>query len=181
MIRDKKLLDAIDEYGRVVLSTDDIIESMLSGHDSEGVTLREGDDLDQYRSSCKEFAVEPMRFDEYYKLEQSPDVVLHQRSKDWLIPKKYRNIDIVDYLSARCKNDEEKQRLILELNEFVERGQEMIIYLMIYLVDVMREHNVVWGVGRGSSVACFVLYLIGINKVNPLDYDIDYREFFKEE
>lgn len=179
MIRDKKLIDSIDQFGRVVLNTDDVIEAMLSGNDVSGVYLNNPDDVEQYETSCREFADEPMVFRKYYEIKESVKDYFEKKSDTWLIPKKYRNIDVVDYLTQKCKNDKEKERLVLELEEFLKRDQVILIHLMIYLVDVMREKNVVWGVGRGSSVACFVLYLIGINKVNPLDYDIDYKEFFK--
>ena len=179
MIRDKKLIDAIDPYGRVVLNTDDVIDSMLSGNDVSGVFLENKDDLEQYESSTKEYNTDSMEFKKYIDIKKSVDEYMDEKSNEWLIPKKYRNIDIVSYLIERCKNEQEKERLLIELNEFMQRDQAILIHLMIYLVDIMRENNIVWGVGRGSSVACFVLYLIGINKVNPLDYDIDYKEFFK--
>jgi DNA polymerase III alpha subunit len=44
----------------------------------------------------------------------------------------------------------------------------------------MREHGVVWGVGRGSSVASYVLFLIGIHKIDSLYYDLPIDEFLKE-
>lgn len=179
MIRNKKLIDAIDDYGRVVLSTDDVIEAMLCGNDVSGVFLNPPDDLEQYRASSLEYATEITEFKEYTTYNISSEEHLSRRSDEWLIPKKYRNIDVVEYLSSKCTTQKEKERLLEELNEFLIRDQSILIHLMIYLVDVMRENNVVWGVGRGSSVACFVLYLIGINKVNPLEYDIDIKEFFK--
>jgi DNA polymerase III alpha subunit len=48
-----------------------------------------------------------------------------------------------------------------------------------YLVDTMRTHNIVWGVGRGSSVASFILFLIGIHRINSLHYDLSIDEFLK--
>jgi len=50
---------------------------------------------------------------------------------------------------------------------------------MFYLVDFMRENKIVWGVGRGSSTASFVLYLIGIHKINPIQFQLDWREFLR--
>ena len=49
-----------------------------------------------------------------------------------------------------------------------------LLRYMIYLVDFMRANNIVWGVGRGSHVASYVLYLIGIHKVNPIPHGLDY-------
>ena len=54
-----------------------------------------------------------------------------------------------------------------------------LLRYMCYLVDFMRENNIVWGVGRGSSVSSYVLFLIGIHKVNSIQYDLDYKEFLR--
>ena len=54
-----------------------------------------------------------------------------------------------------------------------------LLKYIVYLVDFMREHNIVWGVGRGSSVSSYVLYLIGVNKVDSCQFDLDYHEFMR--
>jgi len=56
---------------------------------------------------------------------------------------------------------------------------EDLLRYMIYLVDFMREHTIVWGVGRGSSVASYVLYLIGVHKIDSIQYGLDWREFLR--
>ena len=66
-----------------------------------------------------------------------------------------------------------------ELKVFEERGMEDLLRYMIYLVDYMRENDIVWGVGRGSSVASYVLYLIGVHKINSIKYSLDWREFLR--
>jgi DNA polymerase III alpha subunit len=43
----------------------------------------------------------------------------------------------------------------------------------------MRDNNIVWGVGRGSSVASYVLYLLGIHKIDSIKYNLSPDEFFK--
>jgi len=50
---------------------------------------------------------------------------------------------------------------------------------MIYLVDFMRENEIVWGVGRGSSVASYVLYLIGVHRIDSIKFGLDWREFLR--
>ena len=54
-----------------------------------------------------------------------------------------------------------------------------LLKYMVYLVDFMRENDIVWGVGRGSSVSSYVLYLIGVHKVDSVQFDLDYHEFMR--
>ena len=104
----------------------------------------------------------------------------HERKTNtWFIPDKYFDIDIDDYLLSRCNTETEINRVRLELEEFKRRDLETVLRLMIYLVDHFKENDIVWGVGRGSSAASYCLYLIGINRVNSLQYDLDIKEFFK--
>jgi len=62
---------------------------------------------------------------------------------------------------------------------FQERDMFVLLRYLKYLVDTMRENNIVWGVGRGSSVASFVLFLLGIHRINSLYYDLSIDEFLK--
>lgn len=97
----------------------------------------------------------------------------------WNIPTKYLDIDIDHYLLSRCASDIEVERVADELKEFKSRDLTVVLNLMIFLVDHFTENDIVWGVGRGSSAASYCLYLIGINRVNSLLYDLDIKEFFK--
>ena len=82
---------------------------------------------------------------------------------------------------AAVVNDEnwDINRVIEEYKAFSDLNMIPMLRYLIYLVDVMRENNVVWGVGRGSSVASYVLYLIGIHKVDSIKHNLDYREFLR--
>jgi DNA polymerase III alpha subunit len=66
-----------------------------------------------------------------------------------------------------------------ELDEYEMRGMLPLLQYMIYLVDFMRENDIVWGVGRGSSVASYVLYIIGVHRINSIQYDLDWKEFLR--
>jgi DNA polymerase III alpha subunit len=61
----------------------------------------------------------------------------------------------------------------------LDRNLFQLLQYLKYLVDTMRKHNIVWGVGRGSSVASYVLYLIGVHKINSMYYDLDIEEFLR--
>ena len=56
-----------------------------------------------------------------------------------------------------------------------------VLYVMKYIVDTLRENKVLWGVGRGSSVSSYVLFLIGIHKIDSVKYNLPIEEFFKGE
>jgi DNA polymerase III alpha subunit len=97
----------------------------------------------------------------------------------WLMPDNYKTLDIAKYLLDLCSSDAELQRVGQELMLFQERNMFNLLRYLKYLVDTMRTHNIVWGVGRGSSVSSFVLFLIGVHRINSLYYDLSIDEFLK--
>lgn len=88
-------------------------------------------------------------------------------------------MDIAADILALCSGEAELQRAGEELLMFQERDLFDLLKYLKYLVDTMRSNNIVWGVGRGSSVASFVLFLLGVHKINSLEYDLDPTEFLK--
>jgi DNA polymerase III alpha subunit len=98
----------------------------------------------------------------------------------WFIPDDYFP-DLMAWLYDQCDTDEQKDRVSLELELFVKNGMYDVLHCMKFIVDTLRNNNVVWGVGRGSSVASYVLYLIGVHKVDSIKYNLPIEEFFKGE
>lgn len=98
---------------------------------------------------------------------------------NWYIPSAYRDLDIAQWVLEQCKEDFELQRVGQELILYQEKDLFPLLCYCKYLVDTMRKHNVVWGVGRGSSVSSYVLYLIGVHRINSLHYDLSIDEFLK--
>ena len=97
----------------------------------------------------------------------------------WHMPDQYQNLDIAEYVLNLCKTDAELQRVGQELLLFQERNLFDLLRYLKYLVDTMIDHRVIWGVGRGSSVASYVLYLLGVHKINSLYYELDPKEFLR--
>lgn len=79
----------------------------------------------------------------------------------------------------KCHTEQEVTRVLEEFALFEEREMIPVLRCLIYLIAHFREEGIVWGVGRGSSVASYCLYLIGVHKVNSLAFDLDVREFLK--
>ncbi len=97
----------------------------------------------------------------------------------WFMPDEYKTFDIAKFVLDQCTHEEELQRAGKELLMYEKRGLFTLLQYMKYLVDLMRKNNIVWGVGRGSSVSSFVLFLIGIHRINSLHYDLNIEEFLK--
>jgi DNA polymerase III alpha subunit len=99
-------------------------------------------------------------------------------SDHWFIPKSYQDLDIEQYLVSVCPK-EHYQRLVEELSLFNDYNMIPVLKTMKYIVDTLKSNNIVWGVGRGSSVASYVLYLIGVHRVDSIKYNLPIEEFFK--
>jgi len=103
----------------------------------------------------------------------------------WATPPEYARIDIdrlcIDALTDMGLIDDETYvgRLTDELDIIQEKDMGDFFRCLVWITDTMRVNDVVWGLGRGSSCASLVLYLIGVNKVDPVKYDINMVEFYK--
>jgi hypothetical protein len=98
----------------------------------------------------------------------------------WNMPDDYKNMDIEQWLIEQCPPwDPESTRLQDELAEYKTRNMLDLLRWLKYFVDTCRANNIVWGVGRGSSVASYALYLIGVHKINSIKYNLDWQEFLR--
>lgn len=98
---------------------------------------------------------------------------------DWWMPDSYKEMDIAAYILGLCETDAELQRCGEELLLYAERDLLDLLRYMKYLVDTMELKKVIWGVGRGSSVSSYVLYLLKVHKINSMYYKLDPREFLR--
>lgn len=110
---------------------------------------------------------------------QYPVPQKHVDTTHWFIPETYRTMNIEKHLIDQCPK-ENHDRLMSELVMFRQHDMIPMLRTMKYIVDTLRANNIVWGVGRGSSVASYVLHIIGVHKIDPIKYSIPIEEFFKE-
>lgn len=165
-----------DNFGQQIYSENDLIDLYLSDPD---------------RKLTNVFVDSPINFDKNLSLENIPHILTYIVSdktieefdntcqSNWYFPDEYKTLDIAQYVLDQCTTEEELQRAGEELLLYQERDMFMLLRYLKYLVDTMRANNIVWGVGRGSSVSSFVLFLIGIHKINSLYYDLPIDEFLK--
>lgn len=165
-----------DIYGQLIFNEQDICNLYLTDPDKKITNL---------------LVDKNISFDDNLELSNLPKLIQYVESTlsvkefdelnqtKWFIPKEYLDMDIAKFVLDQCKNDSELQRAGEELLLFHERNMFTLLKYLKYLVDTMRNNNIVWGVGRGSSVASFVLFLIGVHKINSLYYDLSIDEFIK--
>lgn len=166
----------IDNLGIPVYSAKDIFDLIYQGKlDVLPDILAEPNDTD-----VKQFNLhsESVKIREYQEPQLSKTEFDSLMQSNWNMPEEYKQMDIEGFLVNECPK-ENYQRLIEELQEYRERNMLDLLRWLKYFVDTCRKEGIVWGVGRGSSVASYVLYLIGVHKIDSLKYNLDWREFLR--
>ena len=137
--------------------------------------LRHGPEILEHCQCSNDLSQYLTRVSNEYLHYPTPKVIDPNR---WFIPADYQNMDIEEFLVNQCPA-ENYDRLLTEIELFRKNNMITVLKTMKYIVDTLRSNNVMWGVGRGSSVASYTLYLIGVHKIDSIKYKIPIEEFFK--
>lgn len=165
-----------DKLGQIILEEDDLIDILMTDPERE-IKHALVKDLDL--SKVEELIDNIHKFVEYKPIDVDVTTFDSVMQSQWHMPEEYQNLDVAQWILDQCKEDHELQRVGEELLLYQERDLFDLLKYLKYLVDTMRDNNVVWGVGRGSSVASYVLYLIGVHRINSMYYNLDVSEFLR--
>ena len=167
----------INDHGDVIFSEEDAIDLLYTNPDFDLSKLY-FDNIDKYSESLKELGIDlpvintaPSR--------PNTEIFDKENCNKWYMPEKYYQINVLQWLLDKCQNDEEKMRVQTEYALFEKKKFIRVLQFLIYFIDTLRANNVVWGVGRGSSVASYILYLLGVHKIDSVKYNLDYKEFLR--
>lgn len=171
----------INEYGQVTITTDEAFQSLYARkiNTLESVFVDNEIEISKYNSAR---LVNADRIAELHPLIEHTSSLKEfdqLNQNNWFMPNEYKDFEIVDFLLNLCQNKEQEDRVIEELALYFQYNMIDVLRYCKYLVDTMRTNNILWGVGRGSSVASYVLYLIGIHKIDSIKFDLDINEFLK--
>ena len=111
----------------------------------------------------------------------------------WRIPKQYQKFDVTYHIANKFFKEAKRHewrhgsqdydvrmdRLCNELNLYEELDLVGVLRTLIYIINTLQHNNVVWGVGRGSSVSSYILYLIGVHDVDSVEYELDIKDFLR--
>ena len=168
-----------DELGVPRFTNKDLVDMIYTGHADKChvVLCEQSDDIDMFNKAMQEQGFDKLQ--KYIPLDVDQKTFDGVCQGEWFMPDEYKAIDVQSWLLNKCTTDKEIARVSNELIEFKKRNMNNLLRYMIYLVDFMRENNIVWGVGRGSSVASYVLYLIGVHRIDSIQYGLDWQEFLR--
>lgn len=167
----------LDKYSNPIFDERDIFDAIYSGYEF---------------SPSDTFLVES-RSDNVYNLEEQigfkflEPYETHFEVKDydsacqqvWNMPDGYKQFDVANWVLGQCQDIKEYERAQEELEAFKARNMLDLLRWLKYFVDTCSKEGVLWGVGRGSSVASFVLYKIGVHNIDPIKYNLDWQEFLR--
>ena len=168
----------IDQYGQIIYNESDLVNMVMSGaviESLQGMLVEPGVNLETASAYLEQvpelvkYVLSDMTVEEF-------DVI---KQNSWHMPEEYKNLDIAEYILGLCDSDARLQRCGEELMLFQERNLFDLLRYLKYLVDTLKSNNMIWGVGRGSSVASYVLYLLGVHRIDSMFYDLDAREFLR--
>lgn len=161
----------LDTLGNPTFTEQELFDALYQGHQlSSELFVLDSEDIKKFQTITE------------ITFQNSKNIPIEEFDKknqaEWFMPEEYKKLDIEGYLVYACPK-ENYQRLIEELQEFRARKMLDLLRWLKYFVDTCRANNVVWGVGRGSSVSSYVLYLIGVHRINPIKYNLNWREFLR--
>lgn len=170
----------LDQWGNVAFDKNGLIDLLMKGQELSGeLQAIDNPDIHRFNKLCKELDHPQDQIPIY----QEPSVSVEEWDasfqSEWFVPEPFKSIDVLEWLIERCETEAQMTRVAEEWLLFEEREMTQVLKVLIYLIASFRERGIVWGVGRGSSVASYILYLIGVHKVDSLKFDLDVREFLK--
>jgi DNA polymerase III alpha subunit len=170
-----------NQYGELIFSAADICDAAMSG---KNVTDLADLIVDNSVNLARLLELVPDRplvatWRSAQDSAQSVEDYDRQQQQTWYMPVEYQQLDIAAHILSLCNTTEQLQRAGEELLLYQDRALFDLLRYLKYLVDTMKSHGIVWGVGRGSSVASYVLYLLEVHRIDSMFYDLDPREFLR--
>ena len=167
-----------NKFGDLIFAEPDIMDLVMQGRDLsvlDGMIVDDTVDLARIPDSLD--PVPGLQHERFHTV-SVPEWHAQQQA-NWHMPDEYKQLDIAQYILELCTTEAELQRCGTELLLYQERNLFDLLKYLKYLVDVMKQNNIIWGVGRGSSVASHVLYKLGVHRIDSLHYNLNMVEFLR--
>lgn len=165
----------LDIFKNPIFNETDVFEFLYQGNTSVLSELHV--DINQELRNLESIA--DIQFKDIFAGHSSIDEFDKNNHKLWFMSDNYKNFDIEEWIIGKCNTSEQHNRIICELAEFNRLDMVNLLRWCKYFVDVCTAHDIMWGVGRGSSVSSYALYLIGVHRIDSIRYNLDWKEFLR--
>ena len=162
-----------NKFGELVFSEEDICDLLYTSGDLPGAPMVTETEINSDLVDTVLNTVAPT--DDSISVQEFDQ----KNQSNWYMPDEYKTLDIAAYILDQCTTDAQLQRVGHELLLYQERNLFDLLRYLKYLVDTMKQNGIIWGVGRGSSVASYVLYLLEVHRIDSMYYDLDPEEFLR--
>ena len=169
-----------NSFGHPVLSENNILELIYEDkwNNIKNCLIENKDFVKKYNNSVSENK-DKFNLLDTTEFDVDRDNYDQQNRSNWFMPDEYKTMDIEKYILELCKTPEETERVQQEIDLYKSHAMMDVLKFLKYMVDTLRKNNILWGVGRGSSVASYVLYLMGVHRINSIQYNLDPTEFLR--
>ena len=170
-----------NSYGEVTITEQEALSALYNNSivNLDTVYIEDTDVIEKFNNARN---INADKFNNLTKLVEHSISVSNwdtENQKQWFMPDNYYP-NLIEYLYECCTTNEQKNRVTQELELFIQHHMMDLLFYLKYLVDTMRNNNILWGVGWGSCVRSYILFLIGVHKIDSLRYNLDITEFLKQ-
>lgn len=167
----------LDKFNNPIFNETDVFDILYQGNTSviPSLTVEINPNLINLETTAG------FRFNHYSPFQHlSIEEIDKLNQAKWNMPSNYKNFNIEQWVRDQCiPGDPYYTRVEEELREFHNQHLIDLLRWCKYFVDTCNEHNIVWGVGRGSSVSSYVLFLIGIHRIDSVKYNLNWHDFLR--
>ena len=170
-----------NKFGEMIFNEDDVCNLLMQGRTVDSLKRMQVDASVDLEKAALLLDCMPgfVTYDALVNQDLTIEAFDRRRQQTWYMPQEYQDMDIAQYVLSLCTTEAELQRCGHELLLFQERNLFDLLKFLKYLVDTMTANRVIWGVGRGSSVASYVLYKLGVHRIDSMFYELNVEEFLR--
>ena len=171
-----------NEYGQVSFDNQELLSMLYAGQNIDNCRPIDEHEQSLHQQHANLFEIAQLN------LAPMPSVSAVDyhgaQSSNWKMPDEYKTLDIKKLLMQKLvtkglDTPQYKQRVSEELEEYSNRNMTNALRFLHYLINTCTEHDIVTGIGRGSSVSSLVLHLLDVHHIDPLKYNLNYKEFLR--
>jgi len=167
----------LDKYSNPIFNEQDLFDAVYNGYQFNAADTLIAERNDAIKELEKQLG---FNFIEPYETHFEVSGYDQASQSIWNMPEEYKTLDIEAWIWKQCPPwDPQHTRVQEELEAYKARNMLDLLRWLKFFVDTCSKENVLWGVGRGSSVASYVLYLIGVHAIDSIKYNLDWQEFLR--